>query len=253
MTPIKIKEDRQDRDSPAWKKICEYIKIVAEEQREEFAPYEFLGPELYAQLYTLPESIATLKSVKKMWLYGSNLKRLPPEIGQMTALEEFDPYTSYDLRWFPYEITHCKHLKVSRVSTRALFGNSKNRKPFPDLKENPARHFGDKVCCSICKKELTYDQVNQFWISLYVATDVLPLLANICSEECKQQLPAPPVGYIPYAHQGGSDIKQSGLNNILREWQSAQAKAYEQQHPAPDVTKNEEITLYKVIRKSWEK
>jgi len=229
MSPIRIKEDRQDRDSVAWKKLCEYVKIVAEEQREEFSPYEFLGGDLYAQIYTLPESIGTMKHVKKMWLYGSNLKRIPPEIGQMTALTYFDPYTSYDLRWFPYEITECKKLTSSRVSTRALFGNFKNRKPFPDLRDNSARHFGETVRCSICKKELTYDQVNQVWISLYVATDVLPLLANLCSETCLQKLPAPETGYIPYAHKGGPDAKQKGLNAILDQWQLAQYKEYERQ------------------------
>ena len=30
-------------------------------------------------------------------LYRSNLVRIPPEIGMMTSLEEFDPYTSYRL------------------------------------------------------------------------------------------------------------------------------------------------------------
>lgn len=34
-------------------------------------------------------------------LYRSNLVRIPPEIGAMTSLEEFTPYTSYRLHWFP--------------------------------------------------------------------------------------------------------------------------------------------------------
>ncbi len=253
MNIIKIKEDWQDRNSTAWKKICEYVAIVSEENREEFSPLEFLGPELFAQIYTLPETIATMKSVKKVWLYGSNLKRIPPEIGQMTALEYFDPYTSYDLRWFPFEITNCKNLKDSRVSTRALFGNYKNRKPFPDLKDNPVRYFGDKVYCSICKNELTYDEVNQVWISVNVGTDVLPLLANLCSNECEKKLPAPPIGYIPYAHKGGPEAKQSGLNGILNEWHHEQTKEYRKQVPTPDPEKRDELPLLKLIRKNWER
>ena len=38
----------------------------------------------------------------------------------MTNLEGLDPYTSYCLHWFPYEIIRCNKLKRSRVSTRAL-------------------------------------------------------------------------------------------------------------------------------------
>ena len=60
-----------------------------------------------------------------MNLYGSGLVRIPPEVGEMTALEDFDPYTSYRLHWFPFEITRCPKLKDSRVSTRALYGNFK--------------------------------------------------------------------------------------------------------------------------------
>ena len=126
----RIENNVQDRDSVAWKKLCEYVEKVAEEERDEFSPFEELGKELYDQIHTLPESISKLKKVKKMWLYGSQLKRIPPEIGEMESLEYFDPYTSYNLHWFPYEIINCKKLKDSRVSTRAIYGNFKNRKDF---------------------------------------------------------------------------------------------------------------------------
>jgi hypothetical protein len=107
----KIENNVQDRTSVAWKKLCEYVDKVAEENADEFAPLEYLGPELFAEIHTLPESISKLKNVKKAWLYGSKLKLIPPEIGAMQSLEDFDPYTSYDLHWFPYEILHCKNLK----------------------------------------------------------------------------------------------------------------------------------------------
>ena len=166
------------------------------------------GPELFSQIYTLPESISKLKKVKKVWLYGSKLKRIPPEIGEMEALEYFDPYTSYDLHWFPYEIINCKNLKDSRVSTRALYGNFKNRMGFPKLTRNPVRYEGNTVSCSICKKEMSWQETNQLWISLWVGTDVLPLLANICSKECESAIPAPPENYIHYLHKGGAQLKQ---------------------------------------------
>lgn len=113
----KIDNDIQDRNFVAWKKLCDYIDQVAESGNDEFSPRELLGEELFSEIHTLPESIAKLKKVKKLWLYGSKLKRIPPEIGQMDSLEYFDPYTSYDLHWLPYEITNCKKLKDSRIST----------------------------------------------------------------------------------------------------------------------------------------
>ncbi|WP_375182268.1 hypothetical protein, partial [Chryseobacterium sp.] len=172
----KIENHVQDRNSVAWKKICDYIDRVAEDGREEFSPAEELGYDLFSQIHTLPETISKLKKIKKVRLYGNKLKRIPPEIGQMEALEYFDVYTSYDLHWFPYEIIHCKNLKDSRMSTRAVYGNYRNRMGFPDLSQNPVRYSGETVQCSVCRKTMSYEQTNQLWISLWVGTDVMPLL-----------------------------------------------------------------------------
>jgi len=87
---------------------------------------------------TLPRDFT--KVVKTFWC--TKLNRILPETGEMEALEYFDPYTSYDLHWFPYEITNCKNLKDSRVSTRARYGNFKNRMGFPQLTNNPLRYEG---------------------------------------------------------------------------------------------------------------
>lgn len=119
----------------------------------------------------MPESNGKLKKVKKVWLYWSNLKRIPPEIGEIESLEYFDPYTSYDLKWFPYELTKCKNLNDSRVSTRAIYGNFKNRKSFPKLNQNPGRYLGEKIKCSICEKPISYDETNQFWTTQRIGTD----------------------------------------------------------------------------------
>ncbi|MBD0297725.1 MAG: leucine-rich repeat domain-containing protein [Flavisolibacter sp.] len=184
------------------------MEKVARKGSSEFSPGEALGLELYTQIKTLPESIGKLKKVRKIWLYGSKLQRIPPEIGQMEALEYFDVYTSYDLQWLPYEIMYCKRLKDSRISTRALYGNYKNRMAFPSLQNNPVRYEGETLHCSVCKKEMTYQQTNQMWISLNVATDVLPLLVNLCSQECEASLPKPHPAYVPFAHKGGAELVQ---------------------------------------------
>ncbi len=179
----------------------------------EFAPFRGWGAAERSKIITLPASIGRLQSVKKLILYGSNLVRIPPEIGNMESLEEFDPYTSYGLHWFPYEITRCRALTNSRVSTRALYGNFKLRPGFPDLsakseksqeiiKSSLRRH------CSVCNKEFQDQRAYRVWISLQVATDVLPLLVNACSRACLDALPTPAEEYVRHPHQGGASLKQ---------------------------------------------
>jgi len=258
----KIENNVQDRKSVAWKKLCEYVDKVAEEESEEFLPLEELGQELFSQIHTLPETISKLKKVKKIWLYGSRLKRIPPEIGQMESLEYFDPYTSYNLHWFPYEITHCKNLKDSRVSTRALYGNYKNRRGFPDLSSNPVRYSGETVKCSVCSKVMSYEPTHQWWISLRVGTDVLPLLVNVCSEKCKSTLPKPPENYVQFAHKGGSKLQQppdedESFHLRLKPYENKEGTiAIQNKNQIPDkkiITDREQPKLLKLLRKLWEK
>ncbi|OXB18719.1 hypothetical protein [Flavobacterium reichenbachii] len=255
----KIDNNVQDRNSFAWKRICDYVDKVAAENGEEFFPLEELGQELFAQIFTLPETISKLKNVKKVCLYGSKLKRIPPEIGEMESLEYFDPYTSYNLHWFPYEITKCKNLKDSRVSTRTLYGNSKNRMDFPRLNHNPVRYLGDTVNCSICSKTMAYEQTNQLWISLRVGTDILPLLTNLCSKECENKLPIPPENYIQFAHKGGADLKQPLDENQLFElemknYKNEQSENVIETKPIEnsEISKNKRFPLLKLIRKIFE-
>ncbi|AFM03478.1 hypothetical protein Fleli_1033 [Bernardetia litoralis DSM 6794] len=210
---VNIENNVQDETSLAWKKLCEYVEKIAEEGSEEFAPRKYLGYELYHQIYTLPKTIAKLKKVKHILLYGSKIKRIPPEIGEMEALEDFDPYTSYDLHWFPYEIRNCKNLKDSTVSTRALYGNYYHRRPFPDLTTNPVHYDQKEIKCSICKKEIIQEETNQLWTSLWVGTDVVPLLVNSCSEECEKKIPKSPKAYVRFPHKGGSDLIQPTLED----------------------------------------
>jgi hypothetical protein len=247
----KIENDVQDRNSVAWKKLCEYVDKLAIDNTDEFSPLEALGPDLFSQIYTLPETISKLKKVKKVLLYGSKLKRIPPEIGEMEALEYFDPYTSYDLHWFPYEISNCKNLKDSRVSTRTLYGNFKNRMGFPKLIQNPVRYLGDTVKCNICKKTIGYSETNQLWISLRVGTDVLPLLTNLCSKECENKLPHPPKGFVQFPHKGGSELKQP----TYEEWEDANTTKITLAEIKQDYkTDNQkEFKLLKLIKKIWDR
>ncbi|MDC8006073.1 hypothetical protein POV27_18620 [Aureisphaera galaxeae] len=244
----------QDRKAPAWKKLCEYINHLAESGKDEFVPREALGDELFSQIYTLPESIRKLKKVKKIGLYGSNLKRIPPEIGEMEALEYFDPYTSYDLHWLPYEITNCKNLIDSRISTRALYGNYKNRMGFPRLNHNPVRYGGETLHCSVCKKAISYEETNQLWITLWVATDIVPLLVNTCSNECEELLPKPPEDYVPHPHKGGADLKQSELDEwgyIQKHYQEVTITDTADKEDSKE--KDVKFPLLKLVRKIWEK
>ena len=200
---IKVRKDSQNREGEAWNKLLTLIEKAAKDEREEFHPSKELGVETWEQIRSLPKEILKLTKVKHLMLYGSSLQRFPQEIAELKSLEKFTPYTSYGLRWFPYEIIECKKLKESTVSTRALFGNKKNKKPFPYLTENPVKYFeGNK--CSICKKEENENQFEQYWVSIQIGTDVLPLLAIICSNECFSKLAKPHKDYFPTPHKGGN-------------------------------------------------
>lgn len=256
MTPSRISaipNDVQNRKSAAWRKLCEYVNLVADDGADEFVPREYLGNELFDQIFTLPETIARLTRVRKIGLYGSKLKRIPPEIGAMESLEYFDPYTSYDLHWLPYELTRCKNLKDSRISTRALYGNYKNRMGFPRLDKNPVRYDGPELRCSVCDKVITYEETDQLWTSLKVATDIVPLLANVCSFQCRSQLPAPPENYIPHPHKGGSKLVQPP--DEAEFWMQKRKRARDNGHRS--TPSNQRATplkrLFKPIWKIWEK
>ncbi len=209
--------ERQDVSAPGWRRLLELVEEAADDGREEFRPLTDLPPQERRQIVTLPAGIGKLTAVKHLMLYGSNLVRIPPEIGAMTSLEEFTPYTSYRLHWFPYEITRCQNLTRSTVSTRALFGNFKFRPPFPQLQPPPGTAMGLEAdsldprrwgttavaSCSVCDGPVEPGRLQQRWISLRVATDVLPLLVSACSPACVAALPAGAPDCFPTAHTGG--------------------------------------------------
>jgi hypothetical protein len=203
---MRLHTQAQDTTLPAWRMLLELIEEAVADRREVFAPRKDLGSEAWAHITTLPRTIERLTAVKEFDLYRSSLLSIPVEIGAMTSLEKFTPYTSYGLHWFPYEITRCKNLRASTVSTRALYGNYKYRQPFPLLDQQSPMFVPER--CSVCAQPMAPHQVLQRWISLPVATDVLPLLVNACSVECLGQLPMPPSSYVQAAHSGGTRIVQ---------------------------------------------
>ena len=214
--------DRQDTESPGWQHLLSLIDEAAADGREVFKPFVELPADERRQIVTLPPTIATLTEVKHFVLYATNLVRIPPEIGAMASLKIFEPYTSHRLHWYPYELTRCTQLRHSTVSTRVLYGNFKFRPPFPSLSPvttvasadsgfaplDPAVQGADRVgTCSVCDGPVT-EELHQAWISLAVATDVLPLLVNACSAACLAALPPPRSGYVATPHLGGPDLVQ---------------------------------------------
>ena len=205
---LKVHPDEQDRTTTAWQDLLILIDEAAKDRREVFEPARELGKDTWLQIQSLPNEIKQLTHVKHLILYGSNLRRIPIEIGQMHALEELNTYTSYELHWYPFEINRCQNLVRSKMSTRALYGNYKYRPPFPALRQVPVQFYQDETRCSVCDQISTAQQLNQVWISIRVATDVLPLLARVCSLKCLQQLPKGAENYLSEPHKGGLGITQ---------------------------------------------
>jgi len=196
--------DRQDISVPGWPRTLDLVRRCAAERAEIFEPAASLPWEEWMGVVTLPALIADLTAVRQMRLYGSHLRRLPPEIGRMAALENLDIYTSYSLHWLPYEVLRCRRLDKSRMSTRALYGNRKTRLPFPRLTN--AVNVLTPPTCSICDRALGDATPDRLWVTLPVGTDIVPLLVHSCSRSCTQSLPTPPERYFERPHKGGGGV-----------------------------------------------
>jgi hypothetical protein len=61
--------------------------------------------------------------------------------------------------------------------------------------------------CSVCGAPVTAWAVRQAWLSVRVATDVLPLLVNACSEACVQALPQGAERHVRVPHSGGRGVE----------------------------------------------
>lgn len=217
---VSFHPEQQDISAPGWLRLLELIEEAAEDGRELFKPFVEMTSAQRREVVTLPPSIAKLAAVKHLVLYGTNLVRIPPEIGAMSGLEVFEPYTSHRLHWYPYELTRCTKLRDSTVSTRVLYGNFKHRPPFPALQPvttvaeaafdalDPGIWGADHVrTCSVCDRHIG-QEFHQVWISYGVGTDVLPFLVNACSSACIDALPQPAGDHVQTVHTGGPSVAQ---------------------------------------------
>jgi DNA-binding NtrC family response regulator len=217
-----LHEDVQDTTCEGWRLLLELIEKAASEHWTTFAPGRLIPSHLWRDVVELPTSIGTLKDVKQLVLYGSHLVRIPREIGDMSGLVEFIPYTSRRLHWFPYEITRCAKLVKSTVSTRRLYGNFKYRLHFPKLEDggSPRVTARDQtsVRCSVCDRLVAISKVKRVWTSQRIATDVLPLLVHACSDDCISRLPPGADRHLRDPHRGGREVRQPDFLSEFERW-----------------------------------
>ena len=220
---VKLHGEVQDTRCVAWQKLVWTIDDAALLGVTRFSPLADMSKDEREQIVSLPSSIEKLTELEELNLYGSRLRSVPVEICRLKKLTKFDPYTSYALHWFPYEYANCGNLVDSTISTRALFGNYKSRAAFPELRpwdQMPKvsdafrglyeQHWAELSArpCSVCNREFEDKQRFRYWISLVVATDVVPMLVNACSQSCVDSLPKGAKGYIERPHKGGPEIVQ---------------------------------------------
>lgn len=197
--PSELHSEAQNEQVPGWAKALTWVANLTKSRAEVLEPSSIPWEE-WMGVITLPSSIESLATVKAVRLYGSHLRRIPPEIGRMHALRELDVYTSYSLHWLPYELTRCRQLKKSRMSTRAMFGNRKTHLPFPRL--DAALRELTPSTCSVCDEPFS-EAPEPFWHTLPLGADWVPLLIHSCSAACTQAVPDAPVGYSKRPHKGG--------------------------------------------------
>ncbi len=194
----------QDESADGWTQIKGLVAREARSRPSLFEPSAHIAWEEWIKVITLPKEIDSLTSVREVRLYGSHLRRLPPEIGALTQLEDLDIYTSYSLHWLPYEVTRCRNLRRSRMSTRALYGNMKTHLPFPRL-SRPIDTLLPSTC-SVCDQAFGERAPQLYWTTQRVGTDYVPLLLHSCSDACTQSVPPSPKGFFETPHKGGGGV-----------------------------------------------
>lgn len=196
--------EAQDITATGWLLLQQLISSGGGTSSSVLEPSATIPPDQWSAVITLPPTVANLSAVASLRLYGSHLRRLPSEIGRMSALTNLDIYTSYSLHWLPYEVTRLTALRDSRMSTRALYGNLKTRLPFPRL-AGPVDTIMPQTC-SVCNQPFGENGPQLFWTTQRIATDVAPLLIHSCSAECTAHVPDAPDGYYPRPHRGGGGV-----------------------------------------------
>lgn len=79
-----IHGEPENRSAPVWGAAQELMRLTAERGGSSLEPSS-IPLDDWLTLIAVPRSIGILSRVKKVVFYGSRLRRLPPEIGQMTA------------------------------------------------------------------------------------------------------------------------------------------------------------------------
>lgn len=200
----KMHLEAQDRSLEGWKQVAHLIERAASTGSAILDPSSEIPWEDWMRVITFPPEVASLSHVTEVRLYGSHLRRLPPEIGRMSSLRNLDIYTSYSLHWLPYEVTRCVNLRDSRISTRALYGNAKTRLPFPPLRQ-PVDTLLPETC-SVCDRPFCEQPPGLFWTTQRIGTDIVPLLIHSCSTTCTDSVPPAPAGFYDRPHKGGPGI-----------------------------------------------
>lgn len=196
--------EAQNRTVGGWTQVTSLIQQLAQTSAAILEPSTKIPWEDWIRVITLPPEVASLTQVENVRLYGSHLRRLPPEVGRMSSLRNLDIYTSYSLHWLPYEVTRCTNLIVSRMSTRALYGNRKTRLPFPRLSQPIDSLL--PATCSVCDQPFGERTPQPFWTTQRVGTDFVPLLIHSCSESCTDSVPSGPPGFFARPHKGGGGV-----------------------------------------------
>jgi hypothetical protein len=196
--------ETQDQSATGWGQVAHLIERLAQTSAPILEPSAQIPWVDWMRVITLPPELASLTQVKEVRLYGSHLRRLPPEIGRMSSLRVLDVYTSYSLHWLPYEVTRCANLSASRMSTRALYGNGKTRLPFPRL-SRPIDVLLPATC-SVCDQPFGERGPEPFWTTQRVGTDYVPLLIHGCSNACIDAVPSAPPGFFERPHKGGGGV-----------------------------------------------
>lgn len=75
------------------------------------------------------------------------ITHVSPQIGNLSQLTEFVPYTSYNLHWLPYEV-HDTRLPKAHISRRAMYGYS-DRLPLPRLAPFPTGACRVRACDAV--------------------------------------------------------------------------------------------------------
>ncbi|MBX2800213.1 MAG: TIGR02996 domain-containing protein [Myxococcales bacterium] len=224
MRPGQLRREIQDTVDRPWVVLGQAIDEARRNGAEFVAPFRNVNRRQRHQVVTLPPSVGQLVSLKRMRLYDSPLVRLPAEIGTCAELQTLDLLQSVRLSWFPHELTRCQLLQDFRVNNRVLFGNPMTCLAFPRLDPpDPERMVVARTLwgpalrrCATCDTEYDDRGLHRYWITARVATETVPLLANLCSAACVELLREETPGATTDPHRGGDTIRDLERSRSLR-------------------------------------